>query len=65
MWALRKTCRKCIKEIEGIEDVLVNLKKKGHYRIKNSVKDDKIKEVIDDAGYDVIEIKIYLCDTEM
>ena len=53
-----KHVENALKEIEGIEDVSVNLEaKKATIESNSNIEDDKIKEVIDDAGYDVIEIK--------
>jgi copper chaperone len=58
------SCMNCVKhvkhaleEIEGVNDVEVDLA--GKYaliQVKN-VKDDTIKSAIEDAGYDVINIK--------
>ena len=53
-----KHVENALKEIEGIEEVSVNLEaKKATIESNSNIEDDKIKEVIDDAGYDVIEIK--------
>ena len=58
------SCMNCVKhvkhaleEIEGVSDVVVDLA--GKYaliQVKN-VKDDTIKAAIEEAGYDVIDIK--------
>ncbi len=59
------SCGHCVKRIENalkgleeVESVLVSLEdKKAEIVLKEQVSDDKLKEVIEDAGYDVIEIK--------
>ena len=53
-----KRIENALKELEEVESVLVSLEdKKAEIVLKEQVSDDKLKEVIEDAGYDVIEIK--------
>lgn len=49
---------KALKAVEGISDAKVDLANKNAVvEIVGNVEDSLLKEVIDDAGYDVVDIK--------
>lgn len=49
---------KALRKIDGVKDVSIDLNKKmALIEIDNNVKEEKIKETIDDLGYEVKEIK--------
>jgi copper chaperone len=48
--------KNALNEIAGVKSVEVDLKGKKAEVIGNSLDDEKIKEAIEDAGYEVVEI---------
>lgn len=48
--------KEALESIEGIGSVEVNLSEKTAY-VQGNVTEEKVKEVIEDAGYDVISIQ--------
>ncbi len=59
------SCGHCVKRVENtlkelgeIQDVIVSLEdRKAVITLKETIDDNKLKEVIEDAGYDITEIK--------
>lgn len=59
------SCMNCVrhvetalKELEELEDVTVNLDDKtAIISLKEEIGDDRLKEIIEDANYDLIEVK--------
>ena len=48
--------KEALSSIEGVESVVVSLEGKYALVNVNNVEDDKLKEAIEDEGYDVVEI---------
>ncbi len=49
---------KALKEEEAVKNVLVNLDEKNAViELQEEFSDDKLKEIIEDAGYDVVSIE--------
>lgn len=48
--------KKALGKLEGVKDVQVDLENKKVEVNGENLKDEKLKEAIEDAGYDVVEI---------
>jgi len=49
---------KALSELSGVENVVVDLsEKKATFEVQDEVNDALLTEAVEDAGYDVIEIK--------
>lgn len=47
-----------LKELDGVEDAIVSLEdKKATVTLKKDISDDVLKDAVEDAGYDVKDIK--------
>ncbi|MBV1820613.1 copper ion binding protein [Bacteroidales bacterium MSK.15.36] len=52
-----KAVKEALKELDGVKSVVVDLEGKKAVVEGDNLDDNKIKEAIDEAGYDIIEIK--------
>ena len=52
-----KAVEEALKELDGVKSVVVDLEGKKAVVEGDNLDDNKIKEAIDEAGYDIIEIK--------
>ena len=52
-----KAVEEALKELDGVKSVVVDLEGKKAVVEGENLDDNKIKEAIDEAGYDIIEIK--------
>jgi copper chaperone len=52
-----KAVTNALKEVEGVEEVKVSLEEKNAVVKGNNLDDEKLKGAVEEAGYDVVNIK--------